>query len=727
MNRLSNLVAGRITAWLIIVLALAGAGALIALAPEVRNTDDTTAGLPADAQSTIVAERQQDLPSGELNPALVVYSRPGGTLGAEDLRAIAAQGAELGKIALNGQVSPPQPSPDATAAIVAVPLSGDASGEETVATVERIREVVRADLPEGVVAQVTGGAGFVADLNSAFAGADVRLLATTAAVVAVLLLITYRSPILWIVPLAVVALADRATVSLVAIASQVTDLPFNASTSGIVSVLVFGAGTDYALLLIARYREELRRTPDRRVAMRTAWRGAAPAIAASAATVILALLTLLLAQTGGTQALGLGGALGILTALVFGLVVLPAALVVCPRGLFWPLVPRVDADDPDRKQPGRGWRRIGLATARRPIWVTLGSVLLLAGLSLGTATTGFGLSQADTFRTEAESVDGLETISASFPAGVVAPVVIMTTPEAAEAVTETAESVDGVSEVRPGEQTEELAELNVVITAAPDTTESYQIIRDLRTAVVADDPEAVVGGAVAANLDARDASVRDLKVISPLILAVVFLILVILLRALVAPLVLILTVIASFFAALGAGSLLFTYVFDFPALDYQVPLLSFLFLVALGVDYNIFLVSRAKEETETLGTRKGIIEALAVTGGVITSAGVLLAAVFTVLGVLPVIVLTEIGVIVGVGVLLDTLLVRTVLVPALVTLLGARFWWPGRLARSVGSGSPSDLPRHAVIEPKPEPGPAPDPETEAEVAEPQPVPRRARV
>ena len=241
--------------------------------------------------------------------------------------------------------------------------------------------------------------------------------------------------------------------------------------------------------------------------------------------------------------------------------------------------------------------------------------------------------------------------------------------------------------MRPGERTAELAELNVIITAEPDTAESYQTIRDLRTAVVADDPEAVVGGAVAANLDARDASVRDLKVISPLILAVVLLILIILLRALVAPLVLILTVIASFFAALGAGSLLFTYVFGFPALDYQVPLLSFLFLVALGVDYNIFLVSRAKEETETLGTRKGIIEALAVTGGVITSAGVLLAAVFTVLGVLPVIVLTEIGVIVGVGVLLDTLLVRTVLVPALVTLLGDRFWWPGRLARSAGSDS----------------------------------------
>ena len=719
---LARLVTGRLTAWLVIVVALAGAGALIALAPDLRNTDDPTAGLPADAQSTVVAERQQDLPSGALNPALVVYSRPGGTLSPADLEAIAAQAPELGEIALGGRVSPPQPSPDAAAAIVAVPLSGDASGEETVAAVAEIRTIARTDLPDGVIAQVTGGAGFVADINSAFDGADIRLLATTAAVVAVLLLITYRSPILWIVPLAVVGLADRATGSLVAIASQVTDLPFDASTSGIVSVLVFGAGTDYALLLIARYREELRRTPDRRAAMRAAWLGAAPAVSASAVTVILALLTLLLARTGGTQALGLGGALGIATALVFGLVVLPAALVVCPRGIFWPLVPKVDADDPDRKQPGEGWRRIGLATARKPIWVTIGSVLLLAGLSLGTTTTSFGLSQAETFRTEAESVDGLKTISASFPAGLVSPVVIMTTPATADAVAETAKSVEGVSEVRPGERTEELAELSVVISAEPDTAESYQTIRDLRAAVVADDPDAVVGGAVAANLDARDTSLRDLQVISPMILAVVLLVLIVLLRALVAPVVLILTVILSFFAALGAGSLLFTYVFDFPALDYQVPLLSFLFLVALGVDYNIFLVSRAREETATLGTRKGIIEALAVTGGVITSAGILLAAVFTVLGVLPVIVLTEIGVIVGIGVLLDTLLVRTVLVPALVTLLGDRFWWPSRLARPTASADVT--PRHAYVEPGPDLHP-PDPETEAEVAEPQPVPRRA--
>jgi RND superfamily putative drug exporter len=445
--------------------------------------------------------------------------------------------------------------------------------------------------------------------------------------------------------------------------------------------------------------------------MRDAVVGAGPAIAASGTTVVLALLTLLAATFGGTRAIGVAGAIGIAVALLFGLVVLPAALVVCPRGLFWPLVPRVGTTrGSGRVGASRGsggvWRRIGRATARRPWPVIVASVLLLAGLSAGTLTTGYGLSQEDTFRTRAESVDGLRTLSASFPAGVVSPVVVMTTPDRADAVVGAVEDVPGVASVSRGESTTSLAEVDVVIEAEPDTAASYDTVRALRTASAAADPGATVGGSVATNLDARDASIRDLQVITPLILLVVALVLVALLRALVAPLVLMLTVVLSFFAALGAGSLSFRYVFDFPALDYQVPLLAFLFLVALGVDYNIFLVSRAQEETRRLGTREGIVEALAVTGGVITSAGVLLAAVFTVLGVLPVIVLTEIGIIVGLGVLLDTLLVRTVLVPALVHVLGDRFWAPGRLSR----GTPSS------------PVPGPDRSDEAD-----PAPRRALV
>lgn len=683
---IAGAVTGRRTVWLLVALGLAVSGGLIALGPSLQLREDPTAGLPADAASTEVARRQQQLPSGQLNPAVVVYSRPGGTLSEPDLAMVAAQGDKLARLAVGGRVSPLQISPDRTAALVAVPLSGQVTGPETTASVQEIRATVREGLPDGVVGQVTGGAGFSADISSAFDGANITLLATTASVVALLLILTYRSPVLWVLPLAVVGLADQVTVKLVALVSRHTDIAFDESTSGIVSVLVFGAGTDYALLLIARYREELLRTPDRRTAMRQAVVGAGPAIAASGTTVVFALLTLLAATFGGTRAIGVAGAIGIGVALVFGLLVLPAALVLCPRGIFWPLVPRAELAARRAEPGGRGWRRIGAATARRPWTVAVASVLVLGGLGVGVTTTGYGLSQADTFRTKAESVDGLRTLSAAFPAGVVSPVVVMTTPARADAVVSAAEAVPGVAGVSRGEATDTLAEVDVVINAEPDTEASYDTVTALRKAVAEVDPAAAVGGSVATSLDARDASVRDLQVITPLILAVVALVLVALLRALVAPLVLLVTVVLSFFAALGAGSLAFSYVFDFPALDYQVPLLAFLFLVALGVDYNIFLVSRAQEESRRLGTRRGIVEALAVTGGVITSAGVLLAAVFTVLGVLPVIVLTEIGVIVGLGVLLDTLLVRTVLVPALVHLLGDRFWAPGPLSRPAAAG-----------------------------------------
>ncbi len=695
---IAGLVTGRRSVWAVLVLAVAASGLAIGFSPGLKVSDDQTAGLPASAQSTEVTKLQKQLPSGQLNPALVVYSRPGGTLSETDVAAIAAQGERLGALALDGRASPPQLSPDRTAALVAVPLSGEVTGDENSERIAAIRDVVRSGLPDGVVGQVTGGAGFAADIAGAFAGADIKLLATTASVVALLLLLTYRSPVLWIIPLAAVGTADRVVASLVALVSQGGSIPFDESTTGIVSVLVFGAGTDYALLLIARYREELKRTEDRRQAMRDAVMGAGPAIGASGTTVVLALLTLLAAAFGGTRAIGVAGAIGIVVALIFGLIVLPAALVVCPRGLFWPLIPRVDLARAPAATGGR-WRRIGNATARRPWPIIVGSVLLLAGLSAGTLSTGYGLSQEDTFRTRAESVDGLRTLSAAFPAGTVSPVVIMTSPADADAVARAAEALPGVAQVSRGESTSTLAEIDVVIEAAPDTEASYETVRALRDEVVQVDPDAVVGGAVAANLDARDASIRDLVLISPLILFVVVLVLIALLRALVAPLVLILTVVLSFFAALGAGSLAFTYIFDFPALDYQVPLLAFLFLVALGVDYNIFLVSRAQEESVRHGTRRGIIEALAVTGGVITSAGILLAAVFTVLGVLPVIVLTEIGIIVGLGVLLDTLLVRTVLVPALVHVLDDRFWWPRRLPRHVDTDAPM-VDERETVEPR---------------------------
>ncbi|WP_250037824.1 MMPL family transporter [Paractinoplanes maris] len=651
-------------AWLTLVIAVLLGGGVLAFAGPLETTNDPTASLPSAAESTRVAELERRLPSGQVNPALIVFAKGDGTpLTAAELTTIETFGT-------------PIVAPGKDAAIVSKPYPAGYSAEQIVDAVGQLRAQVRAEVPPGITAQVTGGAGFTADLADSFSGANTRLLIVTVVVVALLLLVTYRSPILWLVPLAVVGLADRLSGSVVAILSRHTDLAIDASTNGIITVLVFGAGTNYALLIISRYREELHTYEDRFEAMRQALKGAGPAVLASSGTVVLSLLTLLLASLGKNLALGVAGAAGIAIAAVFALVVLPPALLVCGRKLFWPFIPHVG-------EAGVGaekglWARIGRGVSRRPAIVAVAAVVVLAALGSGLVGTKLGFSQADQFRVEAEAVDGLETVSRYFPAGATDPATIMTTPDRSEEVLALVSKTPGVASARIGERTGDLASISAVLTAAPDTPEAYDTVRALRSNVHSED--ALVGGSVAASLDDRDAARRDLTVIVPAVLIVVLLVLIGLLRALVAPVLLLVTVIASFGAALGAGSWLFRHVLDYPALDTGVPLLAFLFLVALGVDYNIFLVTRAKEETPRRGTRDGMVHALAVTGGVITSAGILLAAVFGVLGVLPVITLTQIGVIVGIGVLLDTLLVRTVLVPALATMCGDRFWWPGRPA-----------------------------------------------
>ena len=678
MGAVWRFVTGRRSAWVVLAFTILAAGAVIALGGSPRVAQSQGASLPDGAQSTQVEALLERFPSAQRDSLLVVYSRPGGALTEADVEAATAVRTVLAPFAADGEVSPPQVSDDRQVAFVAVtvPALGDTA---TADEVERVRAAVRGDTPAGLQVQVTGGPAVTADLDSAFDGANTTLLLVTAAVVAVLLLVTYRSPILWLVPLAVVAIAEQVSAKLGAIVSRVADLSFDGQVTGIASVLVFGAGTDYALLLIARYREELTRRDDRREAMRAALGSAAPAIFASGGTVILALLTLLLAVLGADRAIGIASATGIGVALLAGLFVLPAALVVLPRGVFWPRVPHV-ATDGHAGVSGTAWRRIGEATVRRPWRVIVGSTVLLGALASGTASTSLGLSLADTFRTSAESIDGLQTLSRGFPAGAADPAVVVTSAAATDATVAAARAVPGVASVDVVETSGDLTRLAVVLTPEPDSTASFDAVRDLRAAVAAvPGSDAVVGGSVARDLDVREAALRDLRLIAPLILGVVLVILVVLLRSVVAPLVLGATVVASFFGALGGASLLFTYVLGFPGLDPQVPLFAFLFLVALGVDYNIFLVTRAREEAVEHGTREGMLRALAVTGGVITSAGVLLAAVFVVLGVLPVTVLTQIGTIVCVGVLLDTLLVRTVVVPALAAVLGRRFWWPARV------------------------------------------------
>ncbi|BAL89049.1 putative membrane protein [Actinoplanes missouriensis 431] len=667
-------------AWATLLLALVIGGAILAFAGSTTTDNDPTSSLPSSAESTKVAQLQKELPSGRTNPALIVIAKGGEALTDADLSSVK----ELGQPIL---------SEDRKAAIITVPLAATGNADETITAVTELRDKAKAGLPAGVTAQVTGGAGFSADLSDSFSGANTRLLIVTVVVVTILLLVTYRSPILWIVPLFVVGFADQLAAKAIALFSQHTDLAINGSTTGIVTVLVFGAGTNYALLLISRYREELHRYEDRFEAMRVALRGAGPAILASSGTVFLALLTLLLASLKSNAALGVTAAVGVAIAALFALVVLPAALVICGRKLFWPFIPRVGQEGAENE---RGlWGKVGRAVVKRPVAVTAFSIVVLGILSLGALGTKVGLSQTEQFRVEAESVQGLETLSKYFPAGAAGPATVLTEPAKAEQVLKTVSETPGVVQARVAEQNGDLASISAVLQAAPDTAEAFQTIRDLRENL---DGEALVGGTVATALDTRDAARHDLKTIVPVILGVVFVVLVLLLRALVAPVLLMATVVLSFMASLGAGSWLFRHVLDYPALDNSVPLFAFLFLVALGVDYNIFLVTRAKEETPARGTREGMVHALAVTGAVITSAGILLAAVFAVLGVLPVVTLTQIGIIVGIGVLLDTLLVRTVLVPALATLTGDKFWWPGRpQAKAVKggeSGNEPHKPRH---------------------------------
>ncbi len=650
-------------------------GAVFALAPDARESNAPTAGLPDSADSTTVAQIQQGLPSSDVSPAIVVVSRDEGTLDADDQRSVAELASSLDRFSIGDAPLEPVYSEDDTVALVAVPLKASTGSSQ----IADIRSTADSGLPDGLSAEVTGGPAVKADLEDVFAGADVRLLVSTALVVALLLLITYRSPWLWLVPLVVVAIGDRVAALAVATATQVFGYDVDGSTTGITSVLVFGAGTNYALLLIARYREELRRHEDRFVAMRSAWRQAAPAILASSGTVTLALLALSFADTPTNRALGWSAAIGIVVAVLFGLIALPAAMVLFSRNLFWPFVPRPGQADPARTGI---WAKVGHAVVTRPAAFAAGSIALLTILAVGAVGMNVGLTQNERFRETPESVVGQETLAQAFPAGFAEPTVVLTKPAEAEQVTQQITEIEGVSSASAGRSSDDWAQIDVVLDSDRGSDRAAETVEDLRAELGS---SALVGGPDAQDLDSAEAASHDRLLIIPLVLVIVMAILLILLRSVVAAVVLTLTVVGSYLTALGAGWLVFTQWFDFPALDLPVPLFSFIFLVALGVDYNIFLTTRAREEATRAPVAEAMSTALAVTGGVITSAGIVLAAVFAVLGVLPLIALTQIGVIVGIGVLLDTLVVRSLVVPALATLLGERFWWPSHPGRQVGT------------------------------------------
>ena len=624
--RLFTALTGRRSSWAVLVAAASVSAAVLLGSGEAPAPREPRVDASA-ADSAQVSQLQQRLPSGRVDPALVVYSRDGRPLTAADRAAVGSDVEAFAALALEGAPPLPVTAADGRATLVTVPLAAGLPDGEVTAVVDELRGIARDGLPAGATAQVTGGAGFAADLSRQFDGADVRLLLVTVGVVALLLLVTYRSPLLWLVPLLVVGVGDRVATSLLVVVDRATSLQGDPATNGIVSVLVFGAGTNYALLLIARYREELRRVENRHEAMRAALRGAAPAIAASAGTVLVSLLTLLAAVTPGTRTLGISAAIGIAVALVYALVVLPAALLVAGgRRLFWPFVPRLGQPDPTRTG---FWSRVAGAVSRRPVVVTAAALLALATMAGGILGATVGLSPSEQFRTTVEADEGLDTLARHFPAGSAQPAAILTTAAAAQDVRRAAAGVAGVAEARIAERAGDLVQVDAVLDAAPGTAAAFDTVRALRRAVgTVPGSEALVGGADATSLDAREAAARDRRVVGPLVLLVVLLVLGALLRSVVAPVVLVLTVVASYLASLGASYQLFTRVLDFPALDLDVPLISFLFLVALGVDYNIFLVTRAREEAARVGTAAGIRTALAVTGGVITSAGILLAAVF---------------------------------------------------------------------------------------------------
>lgn len=661
--------------WVLAVLIVLVSGALMAIVGSDDSSARSPVPVPDSAESARVDALRAQFPGGERVPAIIVVTREDGApLSPGDLDAV------------NRKWPGAQVSEDRAAALAVVPLNAELTGFELNDEVKKVRADAAEGLPSDLRSEVTGGPAFGADIANSFSGANFTLLAVTATVVALLLIITYRSPVLWLVPLAVIGFADRVAAVLGTAVAQAFGMSPDGSTSGITSVLVFGAGTNYALLLISRYREELSRSgserrSDHHDALDTAVRRAGPAIIASNATVVLALLTLVFASSPSVRSLGVQAAAGLIVAAVFVLLVLPPLLGLFGRRLFWPFIPKAGG----RALTDSGiWHRIAEAVARRPGRVAAVALAGLGLLCIGLAATPIGLSQTEQFRVQAESVSGYERLADHFPSGLTDPTrVIAATGRAAEvqrSITET----PGVVSAQPAGQTPDgLTQWSVVLEAEPASDAAFETIDALRNSVRNADPGALVGGSDATARDASAAASRDRAVVVPAILLVVLAVLYVLLRAALAPLVLVAVTVLSALAALGLGGWASVHLFGFPALDNTTPLFAFLFLVALGVDYTIFLVTRAREETLEHGTRDGIVRAVSATGAVITSAGIVLAAVFCVLGVLPLIVLTQIGIIVGLGILLDTFIVRTVIIPALFTLIGPRIWWPALRGQNV--------------------------------------------
>ncbi|MCW8382991.1 MMPL family transporter [Streptomyces justiciae] len=689
---IAHLVCGRRAKWVVLVLWLVVLFLTAPLASKLTDAQDNDAAswLPGSAESTQVLQISEDFRPEQI-PAVVIYARESG-LTAEDKAQIQEDARQLRELRDHGVRGAETRGPtydretNPRAAQIYVPITMDEKGWEEIApAVDSIRDITGKG-GAGLAVHITGPGGTSADFSKAFEGIDSTLLLSAMGVVIVMLLITYRSPTLLLVPLLSVIAALFTAQAFIYLLAEHAGLTVNGQSAGILTVLVFGAGTDYALLLVARYREELRRHEDRHEAMALALHRAGPAVIASGATVVLSMLVLLAAEMNSTRGLGPVAAIGVAVALLAMMTLFPALLVICGRWLFWPAIPHFGTADPT----DRGvWARTGRRIARRPrmIWGVTAVALAICSLGL-IQLRAEGISNADAFTGKPDSIVGQEVSAKYFPAGSGDPLVIVSNQAQARQVGEAVAGTRGVVPdslglppgTKPSYDGKVLFE--ATMTAPSDSEAAKQTVERVRDAVHAvPDADAQVGGGTAALLDMDKATAHDNELIIPLVLVVVMLILCALLRALIAPLLLIGTVILSFAAALGLSALAFRYVFDYAGESTDFPLFVFVFLVALGIDYNIFLTTRIREEAARQGTRPGVVTGLAATGAVITSAGLVLAGTFAALGTLPMVAFAEIGFAVALGIILDTFVVRSVLVTSLFLDVGPKVWWPHRLSK----------------------------------------------
>ncbi|WP_369172128.1 MMPL family transporter [Streptomyces sp. R28] len=674
---------GRRVKWLVLVGWI---GLLIVLQPLAGKlgdveSNDAAAWLPGNAESTEVLKLSEKFQPADTSPAIVVYDRSSGITAADEAkaRADAADFAD-GKNVV-GEPYGPVRSKDGKALRTVVNVHLGKEGWEGLNEATKdLRKAAQPNAPDGLGVHVTGPTGYAADSAESFSSADFKLTLATFLIVVTILVITYRSPLLWLLPMISAGMSLVISQAIIYLLAKNAGLTVNAQTAMILTVLVLGAATDYALLLVARYREELRRHEDRHEAMAGALHRAGPAIVASAATVAISMLVLLLAALNSTKGLGPVCAVGVLVGLLSMMTLLPALLVIFGRWIFWPARPK-HGTEPDVT---RGvWTRVARGVSGRPrgVWV-ITSLVLGAVATLALTLNADGLQQKDGFKTKPESVVGEEILARHFPAGSGEPMVVIAKDSSAAQVRGALQKVPGVTEVAEPQVKDGLAYVEVTLSSGADSPAAMDAVTAARESLGRlDGAEAMVGGSSAVVHDMREASSRDRGLIIPVILAVVFCILALLLRALVAPLLLIASVVLSFFTALGLAAFFFNHVFDFAGADSAFPLWVFVFLVALGVDYNIFLVTRIREESNRFGTRQGALKGLTSTGGVITAAGLVLAGTFAALATLPLVFIAELGFTVAVGILLDTMIVRSVLVTALTLDVGRWMWWPHRLFR----------------------------------------------